>query len=323
METHRNDQDMLQNSSRHLFLLIFPVLIIILSACDIFEKKSTITPTPELTITLAPTITPRPLISETSTLSPMPSNTPTLIPLPTLSQNEAGPKIHELMANNNGCQLPCLWGIVPGTTSLSEAVYQLNAFMNLISPDPITATNADSGAEYVYPDKGPFDGAFGSLYLRSKNNIVVAMSLDGYNTISQNYAIQDVLIEYCVPDNIWIYTLRDSYGEGVLPFVITLDYSSRGFLAYYKGNGQPRYETGLIELCYSRNLIPPKLLMWNYSDGNPFAEHKSDYIFTIWSEMKSIEDAMKMSIDEFYKLFVTSKESKPFCVDTPALLWEY
>ena len=224
------------------------------------------------------------------------------------------------MKTNGGCLLPCLWGITPGKSLLSETQYQFNQFMQLKSAQ---LDGVEGGAEFTFPEEGPFKGSFGSLYLRSKNDYVMAIRLEGYYNVAQNYAIQDVLQKNGIPDNIWIYTLRDSYGEGVLPFIITLDYSSRGFIVYYNGNGQARYDVGLIELCYSQGSIPTKLLAWNIDNGNPFAEHKSDYIYTIWAEMKSIEDAMNMNKDEFYRLFVSSKEIKSVCVNTPALLWEY
>lgn len=320
MEFHRSDASMIKHPINHFLFLIAFILIVCFPACLASGKNTTITPTPYLIQSPNIIITPNSVPSPMPTSSPAPSDTPIPTPLPTLSQEDAKQKIDNLMKTNGGCQLPCLWGITPGKSLLPETKYQFEQFMKLMAAK---LEGINGGAEFSYPDKGPFEGAFGSVYLRSKNNFVVAMSLEGYHTIAQNYAIQDVLQRYGLPDNIWIYTLRDSYGEGVLPFVITLDYSSHGFLVYYKGNGQPIYKSGSIRLCYPQNSIFPKILVWDQKDENPFAKNKSDYVYRIWYEMKPIEEAMNMSEDEFYKLFTEPNQGQTICLNIPASLWKY
>lgn len=75
-----------------------------------------------LTATLQATIpvflTPIPSVTNTPMFStPTPSNTP----VPTLSVEQEGDLLHSLMANNDDCELPCWWGIIPGETSEQEA----------------------------------------------------------------------------------------------------------------------------------------------------------------------------------------------------------
>lgn len=83
------------------------------------------TPKPTPTVTTSPTA-----IGVIQTLPPSPfptpsiparTATPTATPVPTLSVDEEGDFLSELMLENGGCELPCWWGIVPGQTAQQDA----------------------------------------------------------------------------------------------------------------------------------------------------------------------------------------------------------
>jgi hypothetical protein len=62
------------------------------------------------------------IVPVTNTATPLPPTaTPTVTPAPTLTLEEEGAFLSELMATNGGCELPCWWGIVPGETETQEA----------------------------------------------------------------------------------------------------------------------------------------------------------------------------------------------------------
>lgn len=120
---------------KHYTVLFFWILS--LSGC-IFSEESelilspirttpitinTIQPTPSIATTLANSgtvtifLSPTPTITLTPTQTLLPPTvTPTITPLPTLSVQEEGELLQELMANNGDCELPCWWGVMPGHT---------------------------------------------------------------------------------------------------------------------------------------------------------------------------------------------------------------
>lgn len=67
---------------------------------------------------LIPMTTPTPLPTGTT---PPPSSTPTASPAPTLSVEDEGIFLSELMTCNGNCDLPCWWGITPGKTEVQGA----------------------------------------------------------------------------------------------------------------------------------------------------------------------------------------------------------
>lgn len=72
------------------------------------------------TITLAPTHVLLPAPTHTPFLQTLiPTQLPTLTPAPTLTEQQEGLLIQELMATNGGCQLPCWWGLKLGDTMSS------------------------------------------------------------------------------------------------------------------------------------------------------------------------------------------------------------
>ena len=307
-----------------LVCIVFMSILVVgcSSASPVSVPANTATRTyrPTVTLTPFPTITLTPAITWT--------------PLPTLSEQEAQERVMQLLEANGGCELPCWWGVVPGSTKFSDASYQFDEF--LIKPEEIFGLtilqsvpgtfkiNNVEGYTYYFPEIGTFDAAYGAVNLISEDDLVIAMILSGYQRISSKYSILDVINNYGMPETIWVYTLRDSYGEGVLPFTITLDYSNQGFLIYYEGNGQPIYEEGVIRLCYQDKSIPPKMILWSTASNNPVLSNSLDYIYSIWSDMKSLDVATNMTVEEFLGLIRNSNSSdQRFCINTPTNIWDY
>lgn len=117
-----------------LFLLF---LVTVLSGCVFTVATSEVgrsTPEPA-----ALTVTPMPTEIPTLAANPLPSpnalsttaastQTSTLIPIPTLEAEQAEETTRALLQEQVDCPAPCFWGIIPGQTSLEEAV---NIFTHL------------------------------------------------------------------------------------------------------------------------------------------------------------------------------------------------
>lgn len=282
------------------------------------------TPTVILPASPSITVSSTKVTSNTATLSPSETPTPTrlpsLTPLPTYPPEQWDEIILDLMNTNGECKLPCWWGFTPGAVTYDELQQNFAQFIysfSLEKPDYIF--EAYGGAGFTYPD-GDY---VGTIYLVPEDEVIIGMRLEGYHAITRNYAIQDLLRNYGVPNEVFIYTWQWPMGEGVLQFMIVLDYSSDGFLAYYfseKGESIPA--TDLNQLCYTRDSIPPKLLLWNPGASNPFLQKKLDYVYDVWDQMKPVEEATGMSKEEFVSWFVNGTEFQEYCIKTPASIWQ-
>lgn len=224
------------------------------------------------------------------------------------------------MNTNGGCKLPCWWGFTPGAVTYDELQQNFARFIYSFSLDkPDYIFEAYGGAGFTYPDGDDV----GTIYLVPEDEVIIGMRLEGHQAITRHYAIQDLLRNYGVPNEIFIYTWLWPMGEGVLQFMIVLDYSSSGFLAYYfseKGESVP--DTDLNQLCYTRDAIPPKILLWNPNATNPFLQNKSDYVYEVWDQMKPVEEATGMSKGEFVSWFVNGTEFQEYCIKTQASIWQ-
>ncbi len=92
------------------------------------EKTVPIIETP---VVLKPTSSPGATLLSTTVPNPTPNLTWT--PLPTLDKETSSRKITELMETNEGCELPCFWGIVPGQTTWQGAQQKLETFVSEIN----------------------------------------------------------------------------------------------------------------------------------------------------------------------------------------------
>lgn len=96
-----------------------PTQVVTVQASTTVVATQLIEPAITETALTAPTatrmLTPTQTLLPTSTSAPAtPTPTPTTTPAPTLSVQDEGLLLSELMTSNGGCKLPCWWGIVPG-----------------------------------------------------------------------------------------------------------------------------------------------------------------------------------------------------------------
>lgn len=81
------------------------------------STKTPMVPTSSPVVNLTPSFIP------TSTVV-FPTSMSSFTPIATLSIEEEGAFLSELMSNNGGCELPCWWGITPGETTEQSAQNQ-------------------------------------------------------------------------------------------------------------------------------------------------------------------------------------------------------
>ena len=139
----------------------------------ILPGTSTRTPVSTLPPSPTHTLTPTATFTIAPTHTPTPSSTPTAIP--TLSIEDAHARLLELLADNGGCRLPCLWGIMPGETTYQEGQVLLAPFAGISN---FTAFKSGIGniTPYIVLDDLI---VYISVDILAKNNIVTQVHFSG------------------------------------------------------------------------------------------------------------------------------------------------
>ncbi len=160
------------------------------------------------------THTPSPTQGVTNTPAARPTHTPIFVPTLALEKQQ---EFYEFLARNGGCELPCLWGITPGETSIYDALEMIRRFVvnpriGIYQVRGIEPRNAYSKhvtvTSPVYLEN--------SLNIDSKDqsvvrglNISTFSTKDGYSALLQReyfekYSLLYVLERFGLPDAIYI-----------------------------------------------------------------------------------------------------------------------
>ncbi len=303
----------------------------------------------------APTITPLPSPMQVNTNTPViPTATPviptalpataTLVstptPLPTLSAEEATNKLLELLGNNGGCRLPCLWGITPGESTVQDAQVVLSQLSNIQNEYSFDASfDPVKGKGYVDPFIANGDQMlhvsaqyssekqlinYIDFYARAEKRGETSNGEKGWFYIfdsetfgkrTQYYSLANVLSEQGLPDSVMIAT-SNLPGGGSGGFYIWLVYSKQGILVKY--TFEAHGIEGDVRGCPAYAHVEMDL----YPAGNAeafyaFLEQKQDW--TIQKDWrKPIEEVTSMTLNEFYETFRNPTDK---CIETPANLW--
>lgn len=329
----------IQKVSQCLSLLL---LIVMLTGCGQPEESVT-TASPSVPVTTASaTETHQPTLTPTVTRKPTPSSTHTAVP--TLLVEDARQRLLELLANNGGCQLPCLWGIMPGITTNGDARNTLMPLSSIAVPE----------TTYFGSLHGVPVGAITSLYVEGELHLNASIGYDvfddgdtvrsiGFRVLEESldkkdeygnqiktpiydsptfgkrveyYSLSHVLSEQGVPDSVMIYIPRVE-GQPIVAGILeaALLYPEQGIWIKYtmsmSNNGT------IIKGCPANAHIEIQL----YPSGNP-ESFFSLLEKTDWGRTKGgykpLEEATSMSVEQFYETFRNSTDK---CIETPTNLW--
>ena len=272
-------------------------------------------------------------------LPPTPINTlttPTLLPL-----DLARTRLLDLLANNGGCLLSCLWGITPGASTYVDAENILAPLANIADPIFMHLSSSPGSINLNYvEDDAEIDTNVSYLY--GNDGIITDMEFqvrymkrpvapgDGYQDIFDSktfderahaYMLPQVLNELGIPAAVLIQTSPVPV-EFTGGFRIILFYPEQGLLINYETKMQivgDKVRGCPIGMHVELVLTPPGHpdTYSKFLDQTKWASlwppSESDNLF--W---KPIEIATSMSLDQFYKIF--SKDTN-MCIETPASIW--
>jgi len=174
------------------------------SSTPLVNPVSTFTSVPSL----VPTFSPVPTLTITASLQP--TATITLTPLPTMPGDKIQAKFDQLYQYNNGCKLPCWWGITPGITTWGEArnfLMQFEEHSELREDHSNPLTQNPSGfthATFIFPSPNYPYNRYGTMVdFEIQNGAIVAIKLMG-DVSRWMFDLKKLYQEYGDPDRILI-----------------------------------------------------------------------------------------------------------------------
>lgn len=324
--------------NRPTFFLFAALLILALTACGqttpetqkiLFVNTIAVTKTATVTATMTPT--------RTSVMV----TTSTPIAIPTLPKEDASARLLDLLANNGGCRLPCVWGITPGKSTYQEAqailmpLSSISIFTDFVAQTGVIHTwyKEDelilSTAVVFYVDIDSNDQIITKLTFKAEE--LKELSDGGRGSIYDSktfgervrpYMLSEVLSQLGKPDLVEVQTYgRQITGTG--GFEMVLLYPNQGVLVHYVT--QMQTAGGNAKGC----LTNAKVEMEIYPSGNADSFVKALSNTLIWAifvkeepvdnlSWKPIDKATSMSLEQFYETF---RESNDKCIETPMKIW--
>ncbi len=300
----------------------------------IAEALETGTVTPMLTHSPDGTST----VTSISTHSPTGTLTPsfTVQTIPTLTTEDAYKKLLDLLENNGGCRLPCLWGIIPAKSTSNDAMSILFPLSGIAGINSFSPNIGTINLRLTLEDGLNIN--ISVVYL-SKNNIVnqIAFSSEAYHerkgglgldsifnsTIFGDklrfYMLPNILSEFGRPSSVMITSLAQppsqSRGGDIGYFRVLLLYPEQGILIHYitQINNIGQNVVGCLTNAHVElDIYPPGVggVFFQNIDPSTQEDIKNNY--------KPIEDVTTLTMEDFYQAF---RQPTDKCIETPANLW--
>jgi hypothetical protein len=302
------------------------------------------TRTSTLQVSMTPTSTTRPRTA-----------TPTIIPTattqPTLSVEEARTLLFELLQDNGGCQLPCLWGQTPGKTDTRSLDTFFAHFGEIsIDNDFYINTRNSSNGRYTHAafilwksDTDAFLVSFLDFtYQRTDDEMNLfelyaeASRRSGeppndtanpsygdsfFDQLLQNYMLQQILSNYGQPTQVVVMPYYDNPlndPDFIIPFSLSLFYADQGIFVEYLF---PRETVGDHYVGCPWKAAYIILQVWSPESHPSLSEIIQGNSVGINSLMftKSIEESTSMTLEQFYQRFKDPNNTS--CLETPIDLW--
>jgi hypothetical protein len=284
---------------------------------------TTQTATPGMAFTSTSTSTARP-VTATSTPQPQPIATVTSMAISTPPGSEIERQVLWLYETNNGCQLPCWWGITPGQTEWSVAEEFFQRFDEDIYETFLTSGLVYYGVSIPLPKEVFFvDHAELGVLVRDgivegfETNVSIGDTPPRY--LGQ-YTISTFLTKYGGPTEVWLSAYSSPPGggagsEGVLPFSVVVFYPEQGIVASYSNNGVRQGD--FVQGCPQENPVSYLVLM--PPDINQTFKQAAGASSAFNREYLSLEEATGMDVATFYETFKNPDNTT--CLETSANLW--
>ncbi len=312
---------------KKLLTYLIGLLIIMVGGCQVSIEPETLTPSPTMILASTrmwtPTVSQTPVPSNTSTPTQAPTKTATSTPtgtwtpVPTLAPEIALARIRELYQGTAPCELPCWWGITPGTTTWTQARQILSELSPEYGPYYKGALPRYDYSFEVPTNFEPLNLGFIEVSLYVQDEIIVAVGTStGWIHQDFDYSLANLLALFDRPDEIWI---RHSPVEADfhIEYSINLFYKAQGVLLGNSGEAIFRDNTLVIcPLNVQHNTYPMGILLYEPNVTDSY-EHLRELLYGKYElaearyvRLSTITDGFGES--EFYNVYKNEGASECF-----------
>jgi hypothetical protein len=216
--------------------------------------------------------------------------------------------IEEILKTNDGCQLPCWWGIEPGKTSLDNLIQNLSPYSGYLAvKNENTLGNAI--IEMVFPVPEEISPIPLTHRYRVEQNIITELEVMTGNI--EAYHFMNLLRSLGEPKELWVDGYIDPSSNN--PFGIYLYYPDKGILAVFGVNGVLLENT--IKLCPG-NQQSTLLVLWDSNDQKEFVDFTGDTHNLSFLQKEENLRQLFVGIDYDFGKLETQE-----CFETPKELW--
>ena len=282
--------------------------------------------TPIFTEQSATLATLTPMTTLPSTIVKTPTSAPTVIaPPPTLQLAEQTKLLFQLISNNGGCNLPCWWGLQPGTSTWQDVLDTLHYLKTGLKPPPsvsIPITTSPliqsyklNGVPIIFVDDvAPIHLFFTDDVVGTIQSIRVSIqspsffaSVPDYAYSMRQYFIDSVLSQYGKPSDIFIQ-LTAARTEPEAPFLynIWMFYNDIGVITHFEGEHRSPQQDK-IQVC------PEYETVWYIDLYLHYA------VMPDFSGAKPLEDVSNLDVNSFYETFIQPKSLA--CFESSVDFW--
>ena len=222
--------------------------------------------------------------------------------------------LKDILQNNNGCKLPCWWGITPGKTTWAEAKQFLDSF-TLYSYGARGDPNGYQVAEFLMPfpeDMGTISYPFGF-----RDGVIEDIFGIYFGNLTASYNLVEILNTYGLPDDILVSAYYEPRYSDYMTEVAVF-YLQKGILVtYFDSDGDTNGD--VIKKCPQKATYP-WLDLWAPSLELTIDEAASRYLdMRNWPPYRSLQDSTGMSIETFYQTFKDPNNDK--CLELSTADW--
>ncbi len=259
-----------------------------------------------------------------------PPGTATRTPVSTvaLSSNEAQARLLGLLHNNGNCQLPCLWGITPGESTLQDAQLLLFPFGNITKSTRSDSKNIMVAFDYVEDNITTIinlsfsadmnSAAISKIYFKARAldesiedpNLINVYDSSKFGESTNYYSLPQILNDHGLPYSaiISVHQAKD-----FLLFNLLLVYPINGIVVIYSTS--PQVINNNIVGCLTNAHVELDL----YPQNSVFLANLSQVFEADPSlNYKDLEEVTSMNLNDFYTAY---RQSTDKCIETPLDSW--
>jgi len=215
-----------------------------------------------------------------------------------------------MLETNDGCELPCWWGIVPGRSEWQAVLNRFIAYGGFAFEIPHPTRSYDYMLDLSLDHQ---NGVVQSIHVMSF--ITPGGKSDHFSQDWHRYSLDQVLTRYGQPSQVMLKLSPNPPGP-YYPYSLFVFYDHLGILIRYSGSAIPGEP---FRICPKLEEVE-HLNLWLQPPGEgPSLLELANLDRAVLAQMLPLEQATGMDIQTFYETFREAEAA--VCLESPAEVW--